>query len=49
MTSNHAITTMKTNAAATIVAMLILPMEASVIALKGFYQFWKDIKNGRSR
>ncbi len=34
---------------ATVVAMLILPIEASTIAFKGFYQFWRDIKNGRSR
>jgi hypothetical protein len=33
----------------TIIAMLIPPAMVGIIAYKGFWQFWNDLKNGRSR
>src|SRR5437016_6306572 len=32
-----------------IVGLLICPTICVVVAYKGFYQFWNDLKNGRSR
>lgn len=34
---------------ATIIGVCICPIMAIVIAYKGFYQYWKDLKNGISR
>jgi len=31
------------------IAMLLPTAIASLVAYKGFYQFWNDLKNGRSR
>lgn len=33
----------------TVSAMLIPPAIVALVSYKGFYQFWDDLKNGRSR
>lgn len=31
------------------IALAVPALAAGIIVFKGFYQFWKDLKNGRSR
>ena len=44
---NYSYSTM--GAIAVTIGMLIPISIASIVAFKGFWQFWKDLRNGRSR